>query len=365
MIRGLGYSSERDGGRWPAAGLAAALVMVAAIAVGAFAPGGTGSRLTVEGLSALALVLAVTAGVWWQRARHDQPDVELAGGYARGRRAELVGLARSWPNVPTEALAEIRLHGQVYARLHRWDGDADDLEVIAAELLDPSVDDTTPHTKSGPVTRRGRRRRDHPHDHDPRPGLRLEHRRGDLSDLDPPVEGRGAEVAGTPEDLGAPPGQEVPAVVVRLVDDRGHPVGGAHAYRHGDLDDWVIPADPQTLRLRVQRTHELTYRHRPTRRTFIDTTTTTSAYLARTRRRPKRWEFTAPTDLEPDTVLLCLWLVHLLDIHTLLGQAWEPPGPSWTPVTDEFPHWVGPGGFGDSRPTTNSGGYGGGGTGGN
>lgn len=120
-----------------------------------------------------------------------------------------------------------------------------------------------------------------------------------------------------------------------------------------------MPTTTRTLRLRARRTHELTYRHRPTRRTFLDSTTA-HAYLARTRRRPKRWEFTAPDDLEPEAVLLCLWLVHLLDIHALLGQAWEPPGPAWTPVTDEFPSWVGPGGFGDSRPTSGTGAVGGG-----
>ena len=92
MSNGPRWSGERDGGRWPVPASAAVLVLVAAVVLGAAGPGGLGLRLTVEGLSALALVLAVTAGVWWQRARHDQPDVELSCGYATGQHRGVLGV---------------------------------------------------------------------------------------------------------------------------------------------------------------------------------------------------------------------------------------------------------------------------------
>ena len=341
MTNGPGWcgDGDRDGGRWPVLAQTGTLAAVGATTV-AVAADGVGATVGSEALFGVALALLITAGVWWQRARCDRPDVSLSdvspgARYASGPNAVLLGLGRRWPDNEKEALAEVRLTGRVLAVLYRAESSAD--LGRAARVHDTVVArPALAESGTGDLGSAGGAR------------LSLEHRQGVDTDLDP-----------SPDNADADHVREVPAVVLRLVGEDGRPVAGAHAYRRSNLDDWVVPTATHTLRLRAARTSGPRYRARPTRRTFLDTNR--RPYLARTRRRPKRWELTAPVDLEPYAVLLCLWLVHLLDVHVLLGQTWAAPTTSWTAVSDDFPTWVGPGGFGDSRPITTGGGaYGGG-----
>ncbi|MCD2191320.1 hypothetical protein [Actinomycetospora soli] len=346
----------------PAVG--ALLAGLVALAVDLLAPPGVGSTLLIEAVVAVMLALSAAAVLGWRRTRADRPDLELVGGPAPGTRVELVGLGRSWPDDDTEALAEVRDVDVVWARLYRLTPvRRREMPVVVAHRPGPDE----PHEPMGRPSRAARRARrlqlrETAADGQERAGrvLLLEHRTGTTDDLDTDPDRDGEEGrAVVPAEL---PG-EVPAVVLRLFDrDQGRPVAGAHAYRRLDLDDWVVPTATHTLWLRAARTRRLTPRGRPTRRTFVDDDDDNAGYVVRSRRRPKRWEFTAPPDLDIDAVLLCLWLVHLLDVHTLLGRGWEPDGPEWRPVEETFPARVGPGGFGDVHlpPSAHPGGGGGG-----
>lgn len=173
--------------------------------------------------------------------------------------------------------------------------------------------------------------------------LRLEHRRGSIEDLDS-AEG---------------PDAEVPDLVVRWIDHDGHAVAGAHRQHlpREQVHRWTVPAAQLTLHFDVPTDP----RRRPTRRTLLDSTGRAFLLTHDVRRRLPILQFAAPPELEAPAVVLCLWLAHLLDAHAAAREPWRAPR-DWAVVVDDFPSYVGPGGFGRDFQLHAPGGFGGGGS---
>ena len=293
------------------------VVLLAGVGVGVVAVlPGLAAAIVGELVFGAAAAAAVTTAValrrvWVGRADDDTADYPQFAGPP----AVLTGRGAGLDTTPGDAIATVE-HGASALgalHLHGWAADSD------------------PHT---PRTVTARVDAD---------TLDLQHRRGGPADA-------------------ADPGDVLPDVVLRLVDQRGHPTVGAHVHRHGDLEDWTVPVDGHVLRFRVDP------RRRPTRRTLLDTTTRAASCSARAFRvrivRPtRRLTFDPPDGLSPAAMLLCLWLVHLLDAHARAHTHWPAVDDDWTTVDDDFPLAIGPGGFGDPRPAPLNGGSGGAGMG--
>lgn len=134
---------------------------------------------------------------------------------------------------------------------------------------------------------------------------------------------------------------------LRRVDQAGTNVAAAHRIPADDGGRWSVTGRHVTLSWCVPGGRS----RRPARRFLVDADRSERVFLLEHthRHRLPQVHFSAPTELDPAEVLLCMWLAHLLDAHARGREGWVLPEPDghWSLVPDDFPSYsVGPGGFG-------------------